>query len=83
MRQKNEKPIFIMYLLGFIILALSVALFQPLANMPPTYGNPPDEHARYLVPKYICEHGTIPTGFEEEVRIPAYGFSYALYNAFP
>lgn len=83
MRQKNDKPIIIVYLLGFIILALSVALFQPLANMPPAYGNPPDEHARYLVPKYICEHGTIPTGFEEEVRIPAYGFSYALYNAFP
>ena len=25
----------------------------------------------------------IPTGWEEEVRIPAYGFSYALYNVFP
>ena len=35
------------------------------------------------VPKYICEHGELPTGLEEEIRIPGYGFSYMLYNAFP
>ncbi len=83
MQQKNDKPILIVYLLGFLVLCLSVALFQPLANTPPLYGNPPDEHSRYLIPKYICEHGVIPTGLEEEVRIPAYGFSYGLYNVFP
>ena len=83
MRLKTDKPIFIIYLLGFLILALSVAWNQPLANTPPIYGNPPDEHARYLIPRYICEHGVLPTGLEEEVRIPAYGFSYALYNVFP
>lgn len=79
----GEKLIFAIYLLGFAILALSLALFQPLADTPPLYGNPPDEHARYLIPKYICEHGVVPTGLEEEVRIPAYGFSYGLYNVFP
>lgn len=83
MRQKIDKPIFIIYILGFLILTLSVAWSQPLANTPPLYGNPPDEHARYLVPKYICEHGVLPTGFEEEIRIDAYGFSYGLYNVFP
>lgn len=83
MQYKKDRFILIVYLLGFLVLALSMALFQPLANTPPLYGNPPDEHARYLIPKYICEHGVIPTGLEEEVRIPAYGFSYALYNAFP
>lgn len=83
MRQKTDKPIFIIYILGFLILTLSVAWSQPLANTPPLYGNPPDEHARYLVPKYICEHGVLPTGFEEEIRIDAYGFSYGLYNVFP
>lgn len=65
------------------MLAMTLVLFQPLANTPPLYGNPPDEHARYLVPQYICKYGVLPTGLEEEVRIPAYGFSYALYNAFP
>ena len=68
---------------GFLILAATLALMQPLADTPPLYPNAPDEHARFLVPGYICQHGVIPTGFEEEVRIPAYGFSYILYNAFP
>lgn len=80
---KKERLILGIYLLGFLILVLSIALKQPLADTPPLYGNPPDEHARYLVPKYICEYGKLPIGFEEEVRIKNYGFSYALYNAFP
>lgn len=83
MRLKSDKPIFILYIVGFIVLALSVALFQPLADTPPLFGNPPDEHARYLVPLYICQTGKIPTGMEEAIRIPAYGFSYGLYNVFP
>lgn len=83
MQKKSEKIIFTLYLLGFLGLALTVALMQPLANTPPLYGNPPDEHARYLIPQFICKYGRIPTGLEEEVRIPAYGFSYALYNVFP
>lgn len=83
MQKKSEKIIFTLYLLGFLALALTLALLQPLANTPPLYGNPPDEHARYLIPQFICRYGRIPTGLEEEVRIPAYGFSYALYNVFP
>lgn len=83
MQQKADKPIFMIYLLGFVILALAVALNQPVPDTPPLFGNPPDEHARFLVPQYICEHGRIPTGMEEEIRIPSYGFSYGLYNVFP
>lgn len=83
MQKNGEKTIFVLYLLGFLMLALTLALNQPLANTPPLFGNPPDEHARFLVPSYICENGVIPTGMEEEIRIPGYGFSYALYNAFP
>lgn len=79
----GEKYIFSIYMLGFLILVLSVALNQPLADTPPAFGNPPDEHARYLIPKYICEHGKLPIGWEEEVRIVDYGFSYGLYNVFP
>lgn len=80
---KKEKLIFFAYLSGFLILALSIALLQPLADTPPLFGNPPDEHARFLIPQYIYEHGKIPTGWEEEIRIPGYGFSYGLYNVFP
>ncbi len=80
---KKEKFIFVVYILTFIVLAMTLVLFQPLSDESELLSNPPDEHARYLVPLYICEHGTIPTGLEEEVRIPSYGFSYALYNVFP
>lgn len=70
-------------MLLFLIVASTIALLQPLANTPPINANPPDEHARFLVPWYIYMHGTIPTGFEPEVQIPCYGFSYGLYNTFP
>ena len=83
MEKKQDRKIFAAYMAGFLILAATLALMQPLADTPPLYPNAPDEHARFLVPWYICQHGVIPTGFEEEVRIPAYGFSYILYNAFP
>ncbi len=83
MQKRIEKIIFAIYLVGFVVLALSVALYQPMADTFPLLSNPPDEHARYLIPKFICEHGVIPTGLEEEIRIPAYGFSYGLYNVFP
>ncbi len=82
-QHKLNRFIFIGYIIGFLVLALSIALNQPLADVLPELANPPDEHARYLIPKYICEHGTLPTGLEEELRIPSYGFSYGLYNVFP
>ena len=69
----------VIYLLGFLILAVTLAAFQPAKGS----NAPPDEKSRFLVPQYICEHGELPTGLEEEIRIPGYGFSYMLYNAFP
>lgn len=83
MLKKKELLILILYLLGFLVFAMTLVLYQPLADSPPGYCNPPDEHVRYLIPKYICEHGVIPTGLEEEIRIKSYGFSYGLYNTFP
>ncbi len=80
---KMERFIFAVYILGFLCMTVVLAVYQPLGNTPPSYINPPDEHARFLVPWYICQNGAIPTGFEESVRIPAYGFSYVMYNAFP
>lgn len=82
MGQKSEKKILFLYLAVFMIVAATLALFQPLSDTA-LFVNPPDEHARILVPWYIYRHGALPTGLEEEVRIPGYGFSYALYNIFP
>ena len=82
MSQKKEKCILFLYLAGFLIVATTLALFQPLGDTA-LYVNPPDEHARILIPWYIRQHGILPTGLEEEVRIPGYGCSYALYSIFP
>ncbi len=60
----------------YIILGLSLLIRQP-------FGNPPDEFNRYLIPQYIAEHGTLPNGYEESIRIPAYGFSYAFQPILP
>lgn len=79
----KEKHIFIFYMVFFFLVTASVALFQPIQDAPPLFANPPDEHARYLIPQFICKYGKIPTGFEEEIRIPSYGFSYGFYNVFP
>lgn len=79
----GEKIIMAAYLLLFFVVAASMALYQPLADNLPYFANPPDEHARYLIPQFICKYGRLPTGFEREVRIPSYGFSYGFYNVFP
>lgn len=60
----------------YFILGLSLLIRQP-------FGNPPDEFNRYLIPQYIAEHGTLPNGFEESIRIPSYGFSYAFQPILP
>lgn len=83
MGKKSEKKLFFIYIFGFVAMALTLLLFQPIENTPPIYTNPPDEHARYMIPSYICEHGEIPTGLEPEIQIEGYGFSYGLYNTFP
>ncbi len=81
-KEKQEKTAALIYLLIFALAALSIALIQPLKDTQGFF-NPPDEEARFLVPQYICVHGTIPVGFEEEVQIRGYGGSYAFYTAFP
>jgi 4-amino-4-deoxy-L-arabinose transferase-like glycosyltransferase len=60
----------------YLIITLSMVFKQP-------FGNPPDEYNRYLIPQYICSHGTLPNGFDEEIRIPGYGFSYAFQPILP
>lgn len=65
-------------------MSITMAIYQPhIDHVSVQELSPPDEASRILVPMYICKHGTLPTGFEEEVRIAPYGFSYALYNVFP
>ena len=67
------------FLAGYLLLVILLAAAQPMRGQ----NSPPDEDCRYLIPRYIYTYGTLPTGLEKEVRIPSYGFSYMLYNAFP
>ena len=84
MKKQSERIFFILYLAGFLILAIPMAVCQPhvdtISEVPVS---PPDEYFRMLIPQYICQHGTLPTGLEEEVRITGCGFSYGLYNTLP
>ena len=78
MKQKNRinTAITICYFALYLVLGLSLLIRQP-------FGNPPDEYNRYLIPRYIAEHGTLPNGYEESIRIPGYGFSYAFQPILP
>ena len=73
---KNELFIIVCYFGFYIVLGLSLLIKQP-------FGNPPDEFNRYLIPQYIAENGTLPNGYEESIRIPGYGFSYAFQPILP
>ncbi|MCM1103145.1 MAG: DUF2142 domain-containing protein [Clostridium sp.] len=83
-KKQSERIFFLLYLAVFLILAIPMAVYQPhvdtISEVPVS---PPDEYFRMLIPKYICDHGTLPTGLEEEVRITGCGFSYGLYNTLP
>ena len=83
MSKKLEKICLTLYLIIFFGVALSIALNQAMVNTSPVFTNPPDEHARILVPNFIYSHGRLPSGYDEEVRIPMYGYSYANTSIFP
>lgn len=82
MNRKTEKRLLLFYITAFLVIASTLALFQPLGDTA-RFVNPPDEHGRVLIPWYICRHGVLPTGFEEEVRVEGYGISYGLYTILP
>jgi len=80
----TERLICIVYFAGFFVMAMTMMVYQPHVDFVSEIPlSPPDEYFRMLIPKFICEHGTLPTGLEEEVRITGCGFSYGLYNVLP
>lgn len=83
MEKKREYGITAIYIVIYLIAALTIALHQPILDTYPSLCNPPDEHSRYLVPQYICEHGTLPTGFEEELLSGECRWTYGFYTLLP
>ena len=84
LENKKEKMFFFIYMSGLFIMMVTMLLYQPhidpISEVPVS---PPDESNRMLIPQFIYNHGELPTGFEEEVRIQGCGFSYGLYNTLP
>lgn len=76
MKKRTSLAIKIIYFAIYIIIGLSMVYKQP-------FGNPPDEYNRYLIPQYIAEHGTLPNGYEDSIRIHGYGFSYGFQPILP
>lgn len=73
---RRELIVLFFYFSTYFIIGLSLLFRQP-------FGDPPDEANRYLIPQYIAEHGTLPNGYDESIRIPSYGFSYAFQPILP
>lgn len=79
-----ERLVCVVYFTGFFVMAVVMMVYQPhVDSISEVPASPPDEYFRMLIPQFICEHGTLPTGLEEEVRITGCGFSYGLYNVLP
>lgn len=79
-----ERLVCAVYFTGFFVMAVVMMVYQPhVDSISEVPASPPDEYFRMLIPQFICEHGTLPTGLEEEVRITGCGFSYGLYNVLP
>lgn len=83
MKLNKGKILPLIYFSLYLIVALTIALNQPLNDTFPSLCNPPDEHSRYKVPLYICNHGTIPTGFEEELFSGGCRWTYGFYTLLP
>lgn len=83
MKKNTEKGLTLLYFILYLAAALTIALNQPLNDTYPSLCNPPDEHSRYMVPLYICNHGTIPTGFEEELFSGECRWTYGFYTLLP
>lgn len=78
-----EQGLTLLYFVVYLVVTLTVALNQPLNDTFPSLCNPPDEHSRYKVPLYICNHGTLPTGFEDELLSGDCKWTYGFYTLLP
>lgn len=47
------------------------------------FNKAPDEKMRYLIPQYIYRHGTLPAGWDEEIRNELWGISYGFHPILP
>lgn len=63
------------------VLVMGCMLFTLSWILP--FNEAPDEKMRYLIPTYIYNHGTLPVGWDPEVRNELWGISYAFHPILP
>lgn len=80
--EKRERRITWAYFIIYMAAALVLVFNQPLYDRQ-LHSNPPDEVVRYKVPLYICEHGSLPTGYEEELTFVDVDYTYGFYTLLP
>ncbi len=68
---------------AYLLFALAVLAICCLTAARLQMSQCPDEAARYLLPQFIYRNGQLPLGWEPEVRIESWGFSYAFMPYLP
>ena len=68
---------------AYLLLALVVLVVCSFTATRLHISQCPDEVGRYLLPRYLYLHGRLPYGWEPEVRIEYWGFSYAFMPYLP
>ena len=63
------------------VLIMGCFLFYLAWILP--FNKAPDEEMRYLIPQYIYRHGTLPAGWDEEIRNELWGISYGFHPILP
>ncbi len=76
-KQIKELVFFLLYIAGFVFLCSRLVVHQPAYIFWDTMLCPPDEADRYLIPRFIFEHGRLPLGGLEVGGIIVYGGSDA------
>lgn len=66
----------LLFVLGMGILLFVLAWILP-------FNAAPDEKMRYMIPQYIYKHGTLPAGYDEEIRNEIWGISYGFHPILP
>lgn len=66
----------LLFVLGMGILLFALAWILP-------FNAAPDEKMRYMIPQYIYKHGTLPAGYDEEIRNEIWGISYGFHPILP
>lgn len=64
-----------------LVLLIGSFLFYIAWILP--FNKAPDEKMRYLIPQYIYKHGTLPSGYDEEIRNELWGISYGFHPILP